>query len=167
MKKRTTSCRRTVGSVPGNYQKPEDLIGTNGILKQLTKKRVVRALDAELARLLGCDKQQPVCNLMGNTRDGLSRKKLKGEFGARSSWCRAPPHAALQVGVEAPDEVHRRADVKPARTCQRQQRATERALEPDGDLTGVLEYEDHPVECVLEGCSVPGDLHVADEFAQQ
>ncbi len=30
-----------------NYQKPEDLIGTDGILKQLTKKLVERALDAD------------------------------------------------------------------------------------------------------------------------
>ncbi|RPN05247.1 IS256 family transposase, partial [Pseudomonas aeruginosa] len=36
-----------------NYQKPEDLIGTDGILKQLTKKLVERALDAELTHHLG------------------------------------------------------------------------------------------------------------------
>ena len=29
-----------------NYQNPEDLIGADGILKQLTKKLVERALDA-------------------------------------------------------------------------------------------------------------------------
>ena len=32
-----------------DYQKPEDLIGENGILKQLTKAIVERALQAELA----------------------------------------------------------------------------------------------------------------------
>ena len=31
-----------------NYQNPEDLIGADGILKQLTKKLVERTLDAEL-----------------------------------------------------------------------------------------------------------------------
>ena len=30
------------------YQKPEDLIGENGLLKQLTKALVERALNAEL-----------------------------------------------------------------------------------------------------------------------
>ena len=30
-----------------NYKKPEDLIGENGLLKQLTKLLVERALDAE------------------------------------------------------------------------------------------------------------------------
>ena len=31
-----------------NYKKPEDLIGENGLFKQLTKLLVERALDAEL-----------------------------------------------------------------------------------------------------------------------
>ncbi len=64
-----------------SYQKPEDLIGADGILKQLTKKLVERALDAELTHHLGHDKHQPVSNPTGNTRNGFSRKKLKGEFG--------------------------------------------------------------------------------------
>lgn len=36
-----------------NYLKPEDLIGAEGILKQLTKKLVERVLDAELPHHLG------------------------------------------------------------------------------------------------------------------
>jgi len=32
-----------------NYKKPEDLIGENGLLKQLTKLLVEKALDAELS----------------------------------------------------------------------------------------------------------------------
>jgi putative transposase len=63
------------------YQKPEDLIGADGILKQLTKRLVERALDAELTHHLGHDKHGPVSNAAGNTRNGFSRKKLKGEFG--------------------------------------------------------------------------------------
>jgi putative transposase len=34
------------------YQKPEDLIGENGLLKQLTKALVERALNAELTHRL-------------------------------------------------------------------------------------------------------------------
>lgn len=41
-----------------NYQMPEDLIGADGLLKQLTKKLVERALDAELTHHLGHDKQR-------------------------------------------------------------------------------------------------------------
>jgi putative transposase len=38
-----------------NYKKPEDLIGENGLLKQLTKLLVEKALDAELTEHLGHD----------------------------------------------------------------------------------------------------------------
>ncbi len=55
-----------------NYQNPEDLIGADGILKQLTKKLVERALDAELTHHLGHDKHQPVSNSTGNTRYSIT-----------------------------------------------------------------------------------------------
>jgi len=64
-----------------DYRKPEDLIGEHGLLKQLTKAVVERALQAEMAAHLGHDKHEPVANAAGNTRNGTSRKTLKGEFG--------------------------------------------------------------------------------------
>ena len=64
-----------------DYKKPEDLIGENGLLKQLTKRLVERALEAEMAEHLGHGKNEPVANPKGNTRNGKSRKTLKGEFG--------------------------------------------------------------------------------------
>ena len=64
-----------------NYQKPEDLIGENGLLKQLTKLLVERALEAEMAEHLGHEKHDPVGNAEGNARNGKSRKVLKGDFG--------------------------------------------------------------------------------------
>ncbi len=36
-----------------DYKKPEDLIGENGLLKQLTKRLVERALEAEMSEHLG------------------------------------------------------------------------------------------------------------------
>ena len=53
-----------------DYQKPEDLIGENGILKQLTKAIVELALQAELAAHLGHDKHETVVNESGNMRNG-------------------------------------------------------------------------------------------------
>src|SRR5258706_623707 len=64
-----------------NYKKPEDLIGENGLLKQLTKMLVERALETEMAEHLGHDKSDPVVNASGNARNGHSAKTLKGEFG--------------------------------------------------------------------------------------
>ncbi len=64
-----------------NYQKPEDLIGEEGLLKHLTKLVVERALEAEMTDHLGHGKNEPVANQAGNTRNGKSKKTLKGEFG--------------------------------------------------------------------------------------
>src|SRR4051794_9569800 len=63
------------------YQKPEDLIGENGLLKQLTKALVERALNAELTHHLGYEKNDPNGRGSGNSRNGKSRKKLTGDFG--------------------------------------------------------------------------------------
>jgi putative transposase len=68
-------------SLLSGYQKPEDLIGANGLLKQLTKALVERALEAEMTEHLGHSKHEPVINASGNARNGKSRKTLKGDFG--------------------------------------------------------------------------------------
>lgn len=68
-------------SLLSGYQKPEDLIGENGLLKQLTKALVERALEAELTEHLGHAKHDPITNPSGNARNGKSRKNLKGDFG--------------------------------------------------------------------------------------
>ncbi|MDD5383781.1 MAG: IS256 family transposase [Gallionella sp.] len=70
-----------IDSLLSDYKKPEDLIGEHGLLKQLTKVLVERALEAEMAAHLGHAKSGPVTNATGNTRNGKSSKTLKGEFG--------------------------------------------------------------------------------------
>lgn len=52
-----------------------------GLLKQLTKLLVGKALDGELTKQLGYDCHETVANPSGNTRNGKSKKSLKGEFG--------------------------------------------------------------------------------------
>jgi putative transposase len=63
------------------YQKPDDLIGENGLLKQLTKAVLERALNAELTHHLGYEKHDPAGHNSGNSRNGTSAKTVKGEFG--------------------------------------------------------------------------------------
>jgi putative transposase len=70
-----------IDSLMSGYQKPEDLIGEHGLLKQITKAVIERALQAEMEIHLGHAKNDPVANAAGNTRNGKSRKTLKGEFG--------------------------------------------------------------------------------------
>ena len=73
--------KELLDSLLADYRKPEDLIGENGLLKQLTKLLVEKALEAEMAGHLGHGKNEPVENPAGNTRNGKSKKTLKGEFG--------------------------------------------------------------------------------------
>jgi len=76
-----TVSNELIDSLLADYKKPEDLIGENGLLKQLTKKLVERALQAEMAEHLGHAKHEAVANPAGNTRNGKSKKTLKGDFG--------------------------------------------------------------------------------------
>jgi putative transposase len=64
-----------------NYQKPEDLIGENGLLKQLTKQLLERAMAAEMTEHVGYDKHEAIGNNSGNSRNGKSAKTIKGTFG--------------------------------------------------------------------------------------
>jgi len=63
------------------YEKPEDLTGEDGLLKQLTKAVIERALKAELTTHLGYEKHSPEGHHSGNSRNGASAKRLKGDFG--------------------------------------------------------------------------------------
>jgi putative transposase len=64
-----------------DYKKPEDILGENGLLKQLTKAIVERALQVEMTAHLGHNKHEPVTNATTNSRNGFSTKTLKGDFG--------------------------------------------------------------------------------------
>ena len=64
-----------------NYKTPEEIIGENGLLQQLTKAVLQRALQAEMTLHLGHEKHAVVSNKEGNARNGTSLKTIKGEFG--------------------------------------------------------------------------------------
>lgn len=63
------------------YKKPEDLIGENGLLKQLTKQLLERAMTAEMTEHVGYEKHDAAGDLSGNSRNGKSEKTIKGTFG--------------------------------------------------------------------------------------
>src|SRR5215467_7715373 len=64
-----------------DYKKPEDLIGETGLLKQLTKALMERALGAELTEHLGYEKHDPAGYNSGNSRNGTGSKTVAGDFG--------------------------------------------------------------------------------------
>ncbi len=63
------------------YERPEDLLGDQGILQQLTKALVERALEGELTHHLGYRKHEAVGNHSGNSRNGSTSKTIKSKRG--------------------------------------------------------------------------------------
>jgi putative transposase len=73
--------KEIIDKLLADYKGPEDLIGEQGLLKQLTKSLVERAMHAELKEHLGYEKHDPAGRGSGNSRNGTSPKTLKGDFG--------------------------------------------------------------------------------------
>ncbi len=63
------------------YKKPEEITGKGGLLKQLTKAILERALETEMTQELGYEKHSPAGRNGGNSRNGKSSKKLQTDFG--------------------------------------------------------------------------------------
>ncbi|KRQ93192.1 hypothetical protein CQ10_35975 [Bradyrhizobium valentinum] len=74
----TTFTPELLDQLLANYEKPEDLTGTDGLFKQLKKALIERALGAELSDHLGYEKgDPPLLIAKGQTRfDGFDDKIL-------------------------------------------------------------------------------------------
>jgi len=64
-----------------DYKGPEDITGTDGLLKQLTKALVERAMDAEMTMHLGYEKNDQAEKNTTNRRNGKTRKTLRSDQG--------------------------------------------------------------------------------------
>jgi len=64
------------------YEKPEDLLGEEGLFKQLKEVLLERALAAELTHHLGYEKGDPAGRGSGNHRNGTYPKTMLTEDGA-------------------------------------------------------------------------------------
>jgi len=63
------------------YKNPADIIGPDGLLKQLTKAIVERMLESEMDHHLGYDKNSTKGNNSGNSRNGHSSKSVITDTG--------------------------------------------------------------------------------------
>ncbi len=63
-------------------ERPEDLLGDGGLMKDLKKALMQRMLGAELTEHLGCDHGQEPPIVQTNRRDGVGRKGVPSEDGA-------------------------------------------------------------------------------------
>src|SRR5208337_5484383 len=63
------------------YKGPEDITGENGLLKQLTKALIERAMQTELTEELGFEKNQKGEKPTTNRRNGSNGKTLRSDLG--------------------------------------------------------------------------------------
>ncbi|MGB3794971.1 MAG: transposase, partial [Alteraurantiacibacter sp.] len=68
----------------GDSKTAQELLGSSGLLKQLSKALLDRMLEGEMSHHLGYEKHASAGNNSGNSRNGKSKKTLKGEFGELS-----------------------------------------------------------------------------------
>lgn len=61
--------------------KTEEITGQNGLLKQLTKRLIEKAMNAEMTEHLGYERYDRQDDLTSNSRNGTSNKKVKTEIG--------------------------------------------------------------------------------------
>ena len=92
MRKQTTKLDAALDELLAG-KTPEEIAGPDGLLKQLTKRLVERAMGTELTHHLGYKKHAAEGRGSGNNRNGTSRKKIQGDFGvcgdrspARPQW---------------------------------------------------------------------------------
>jgi len=62
-------------------KKPEEILGKEGLLKELTKRLVERALEGEMTEHLGYERHAPEGKNSGNSRNGKSTKTVTGDSG--------------------------------------------------------------------------------------
>ena len=65
-----------------DIEDPKDILGKNGLLKQLTQRLVERTLEAELTDHLGYEPHEQKGRGTGNSRNGKGRKTVQSETGA-------------------------------------------------------------------------------------
>jgi putative transposase len=78
------------------YSEPQDLLGEEGLFKQLKKKLLARALGAELTDHLGYEKGDPSDRGSGNSRNGYSTDRDRRRRDHRNRGA-ARPHRQLRA----------------------------------------------------------------------
>jgi putative transposase len=80
MAKAKTRKEELIDELLKEYRNPEDITGENGLLKELTKSLLERAMQQEITHDLGYQKHSRA-GKSDNSRNGYSKKTIKGDFG--------------------------------------------------------------------------------------
>jgi putative transposase len=82
MTKKTTIAPRVLDELLQSCDRPEDLLGSDGLMRDLKRALMQRMLGAELTDHLGYENGEDAPPVQSNRRNGASRKTVKSEDGA-------------------------------------------------------------------------------------
>jgi len=88
------------------YEKPEDLLGDEGLFKQLKKALIEKALGAELTHHLGYERGDPAGRGTSNSRNGYSEKTLKTSEGELTIGVPRDRDSSFQPALVPKGETH-------------------------------------------------------------
>ncbi len=71
---------KLIDKLLADYKKPEDILGENGLLKQLTKALLERAMQAEMTEHLGYEKHDPAGHNSGKLAQWRDDQDAEGRF---------------------------------------------------------------------------------------
>ena len=77
-----TISNKVLDELLSGVERPEDLLGDTGLMKDLKVRLMERMLGAELTEHLGYEPHAEPPNEQSNRRNGTNRKTLKGNDGA-------------------------------------------------------------------------------------
>ena len=86
---------KLIDKLLADYKRPEDIVGENGLLKQLTKAVLERAIQAELTDHLGYEKHDPVGHKSGQLAQRQEPKEVEGGVRRTRSGDTAGPQCEL------------------------------------------------------------------------
>src|SRR5260370_24552968 len=89
------------------YSSPQDLLGEEGLFKELKKRLLERALGAELSEHLGYEKGDPAGRGGGNSRNGYSSKTVIGDDGASEIAVPRDRNGSFQPQIVAERQTRR------------------------------------------------------------
>ena len=76
-KKELSRADKLMDELLSEYRGPEEILGESGLIKQLTKRAIERALEGELKHHLDTESEQE--GGKGNSRNGYSKKTVRSE----------------------------------------------------------------------------------------
>src|SRR5260370_42518811 len=98
------------------YSAPQDLLGEEGLFKQLKKKLLERALGAELSEHLGYEKRDPAGRGSGSSHNGHSSKTVLGDDGAVELAIPRDRNGSFEPQIVAKSLPQRRLGGRPGST---------------------------------------------------